>query len=83
MKLEYFEYYDGYRFLLIFENGEVKEVDLADLIGQRVSLDAINTARIDPEWGCLEFNDGRVDIELKTLYRYVTSCHRKEAAVCV
>ncbi|MGZ5053887.1 MAG: DUF2442 domain-containing protein, partial [Methylobacter sp.] len=71
---------DGYRFLLTFENGEVKEADLADLIGQHVSLDALNTARIDPEWGCLEFNNGWVDIEPKTLYRYVTGDRYKEVA---
>ncbi len=80
MKLKHFEHYDGYRFLLTFENGEVKEADLADLIGQHVSLDALNTARIDLEWGCLEFNEGRVDIEPKTLYRYVTGSHYKEVA---
>jgi len=44
IKLKHFEHCDGYRFLLNFENGEVKEADLADLIGQHVSLDALNTA---------------------------------------
>jgi len=47
MKLKHFEHYDGYRFLLTFENGEGKEADLADLIGQHVSMEALNTARID------------------------------------
>lgn len=80
MKLKHFEHYDGYRFLLTFENGEVKEADLIDLIGHYVSVDALSTARIDPEWGCLEFNGGRVDIEPKTLYRFATDNHYKEVA---
>jgi hypothetical protein len=80
MKLKHFEHYDAYRFLLTFENGEVKEADLVDLIGHHVSLDALNTARIDPEWGCLEFNGGRVDIEPKTLYQFATGDHYKEVA---
>jgi hypothetical protein len=80
MKLKHFEHYDGYRFLLTFENGEVKEADLADLIGRHVPLDALNTARIGPEWGCLEFNDGSVDIEPKTLYRFATAGHYEEVA---
>ena len=80
MKLKHFEHYDAYRFLLTFENGEVKEADLMDLIGHHVSLDALNTARIDPEWGCLEFDGGRVDIEPKTLYRFATAKHYKDVA---
>ncbi len=80
MKLKHFEHYDGYRFLLVFENGEAKEADLTDLIGHHVSADALNTARIDPEWGCLEFNDGQVDIEPKTLYRFATDDAYKEVA---
>ena len=80
MKIKHFEHVDGYRFLLTFENGEIKEADLADLIGHHVSLDALNTARIDPEWGCLEFNGGKVDIEPKTLYQFATASHYQEVA---
>jgi hypothetical protein len=80
MKLKHFEHYDAYRFLLTFENGVVKEADLFDLIGHYVSLDALNTAHIDPEWGCLEFNGGKVDIEPKTLYQFATADHYKEVA---
>ena len=61
---------DAYRFLILFENGENKEVDLFNLIAKHVSLEQLNTARIDTEWGCLEFNDGQVDIEPKTLYQF-------------
>jgi hypothetical protein len=80
MKLKYFEHYEGYLFLLTFENGEVREADLIDLIGLHVSVDALNTARIDPEWGCLEFNGGKVDIEPKTLYRFATDNRYQEVA---
>lgn len=80
MKLKHFEHYDGYHFLLTFENGEVKEADLVDLIGHHVSPDALNTARIDTEWGCLEFNGGKVDIEPKTLYQFATVEQHKEVA---
>jgi len=80
MKIKHFEHLGGYHFLLTFENGETKETDLENLIGHHVSLDALNTARIDPEWGCLEFNDGRVDIEPKTLYQFATANHYKEVA---
>ena len=71
MKLKHFEHIDAYRYLLIFENDEQKDVDLIDLIGIHVSLEQLNTAHIDPEWGCLEFNAGFVDIEPKTLYQFV------------
>lgn len=80
MKLKHFERHAGYHFLLTFENGEVKEADLADLIAQHVPLDILVTARIDPEWGCLEFNGGRVDIEPKTLYQFANAVERKEVA---
>lgn len=80
MKLKHFEHGNAYRFLLTFENGETKEADLMDLIGQHVSLEALDTARIDAEWGCLEFNGGKVDIEPKTLYQFATADHYKEVA---
>jgi hypothetical protein len=80
MKIKHFAHLDGYRFLLAFENGVVKETDLLDLIGHYVSLDGLNTAHIDTEWGCLEFNGGQVDIEPKTLYQFATAEHYKEVA---
>jgi hypothetical protein len=69
MKLLNFEKKDHYRFSLTFENGEMKEIDLQHLIGQHVSSEFLDTARINKEWGCLEFKDGAVDIEPKTLYK--------------
>jgi hypothetical protein len=73
MKLQNFTQQDGYRFQLVFENGEIKNADLKNLIGSHVELEALNTARIDNEWGCLEFKNGCVDVEPKTLYRYATT----------
>jgi Protein of unknown function (DUF2442) len=71
MKLKNFEQQDDYKFKLMFENGEAKVADLKNLIGSHVGLVDLNTARIDAEWGCLEFKNGMVDIEPKTLYRFV------------
>jgi hypothetical protein len=47
-----------------------KESDLKALIGTFVEEGQLNTAKIDTEWGCLEFKNGAVDIERKTLYHY-------------
>ena len=69
MKLKHFEQKSGYQFRLFFENGEVKETDLKPLIAQYVNEADLTTARIDRDWGCLEFKNGMVDIEPKTLYR--------------
>ncbi len=74
MKIIDFKNLGGYRFFLRFENGETKEVDLKNLISQKVELNALDSARIDKEWGCLEFKDGLVDIEPKTLYKF---CNRQ------
>lgn len=59
-----------YIFTLFFENGESKESDLKELIEKHVSLQQLKTAQINSDWGCLEFNNGMVDIEPKTLYNY-------------
>jgi hypothetical protein len=80
MKLKKFEHLESYRFKLEFVNGETKEVDLADLIAKHVGFESLSSARIDAEWGCLEFNDGSVDIEPKTLYKFATSnCFERAA----
>jgi len=76
MKLKQFEHCNGYVFKLIFNNGEIRETNLEPLIGDYVSLKNIQTARIDPEWGCLEFNAGMVDIEPNTLYHF--SSYKKD-----
>jgi len=71
MKLIKFIHQQGYCFTLFFANGESKDADLKALIGAYVALNELKTARLNPEWGCLEFNEGHADIEPKTLYRYV------------
>jgi hypothetical protein len=70
MKLKSFKHQDNYRFILTFDNGETRESDLRGLLEKYVGIEGVATARIDPEWGCLEFNNGMVDIEPKTLYRH-------------
>jgi len=70
MKIVNFKNLGDYHFFLEFENGEKREVDLTKLISTKVSQDELNSARIDGDWGCLEFKNGMVDIEPKTLYKY-------------
>jgi len=70
MKLKHFTRLEAYQFKFIFENGEVKEAVLKELINNYVDLEALNTAHLDTNWGCLEFKGGMVDIEPKTLYEY-------------
>lgn len=77
MKLVQCKHHQDYVFNLLFENGESKQSDLRALIEKYVSPNELDTACVNPEWGCLEFNHGRVDIEPKTLYRHastVTPC---------
>lgn len=73
MKLKEVQNISGYQFLFVFENGEHKEVDIEPLISKYVSKDETKTAHVDEEWGCLEFKNGSVDIEPKTLYAFVKS----------
>lgn len=80
MKLKKIEHLEGYRFKLEFVNGEIKAVDLTGLIAKHVGLDDLPSACIDPEWGCLQFNNGNVDIEPKTLYKFSTTHHLERAA---
>lgn len=72
MKLVNFKHLQGYWFILNFENGEEKRVNLSGLIEKYVCIENTNTAQINPEWGCLEFNHAMVDIDPKTLYRYAS-----------
>jgi hypothetical protein len=78
MKLKQFEHRGNYVFALTFNNGVFMETDLSPLIESHVDVSETNSARIDPDWGCLEFKDGAVDIEPKTLYLWAEShnlCH--------
>ena len=71
MKLNDFTNINNYIFEFNFENGLHKRVDIAPLIQAKVSLKDLKSAHIDEDWGCLEFNDGMVDIDPKTLYKFV------------
>jgi len=71
MKLSQIKHEKDYNFLITFENGEESLVDLRSLISNYVEQSELKTAKIDQEWGCLEFKGGEVDIEPKTLYNYV------------
>ncbi len=73
MKLKEAQNISGYKFLFVFENGEQKEANIEPLISKYVSKEETNTAHVDEEWGCLEFKNGSVDIEPKTLYTFVKS----------
>ncbi|MCX7192264.1 MAG: DUF2442 domain-containing protein [Proteobacteria bacterium] len=73
MKLKQFEQQCGYVFGLTFANGEFIEADLAPLIAKHVDASELTSARIDQDWGCLEFNNGAVDIEPNTLYQWAES----------
>lgn len=70
MKLVDFKHQQNYLFSLTFANGECKVVDLKHLLEKHLDVADLSTARLDKDWGCLEFKDGMVDIEPKMLYRY-------------
>lgn len=80
MKLTQFTRKSGYLFILTFANGECLETDLRALLGGYVDAEGLDTAHLDTEWGCLEFKDGMVDIEPKTLYRYAKTQAEKQVA---
>ena len=69
MKLQNFQN-SGFEFSLGFENGQSIKVNLNPLIGKYISKQDLASARLDSEWGCLEFCDGSVDVDPSTLYRY-------------
>ena len=80
MKLRFLQQERGYRYRLTFDSGEVMSIDLHGLIGTYVSEEQLKTAHLDPEWGCLEFRDGEVDIEPRTLYRFARQQIEQEVA---
>jgi len=73
MKLRQFEQHRDYVFGLTFANGEFIEADLAPLLKDHVDATELASARIDQDWGCLEFKNGAVDIEPNTLYQWAES----------
>jgi hypothetical protein len=80
MKLEKIQHLDDYLFLLTFETGEVVRANLKMLIGDYVDQSQLASARVDSDWGCLEFNHGQVDIDPKTLYQFVMTQKYQQAA---
>jgi len=80
MKLIKITHLTDYKFILFFENGESKETNLKELIAKHVNIEQVKTAKINPEWGCLEFNAGKVDIEPKTLYKFANTANNIPAA---
>jgi hypothetical protein len=79
MKLQSFRN-TGFEFTLTFAGGETVAVDLRPLIGAHLKEEDLASARIDPDWGCLEFRNGTVDIDPTTLYRYATGHRASQAA---
>ncbi len=79
MRLLRFNNIEGYLFDLAFEDGTEKIVDISTLIGSKINRDDLKSAHIDKEWGCLEFKQGMVDIEPKTLYRFAISSSGKDS----
>ena len=75
MKLREIRHQAGYEFFVKFENEEEKLVNLKDLISDYVNQSELSTARINQEWGCLDFKGGKVDIEPKTLHKYSHKSH--------
>lgn len=51
MKLKHFQHLDACSFVLTFENSEVVQADLKDLLSNHVTLDELGSARIDSDWG--------------------------------
>jgi hypothetical protein len=77
MRLINFDIVENSIFNFVFDNGVQKKADIKNLLKDKVSNTELKTARINQEWGCLEFNDGMVDIEPKTLYNYTQSYSNK------
>jgi hypothetical protein len=73
MKLKSFEHKSNYVFALEFYDSSRVEADLSPLLQAYLEPAAIETAQIDPEWGCLMFKNGMIDIEPKTLYNFAHS----------
>lgn len=73
MKLKSFDKKHDYEFIFTFENGEQKQTYIKELVAKYLQPHELDTAKINKDWGCLEFKDCVVDIEPKTLYHYCTT----------
>ena len=70
MKLQNIQRLNNFIFKLEFINGEIMEVNLASLVKDKVNKIDPTTAKINADWQCLEFNNGSIDIEPKTLFEF-------------
>ena len=76
MKLKQIKHDHNYQFFLTCTNQEMAKVDLEQLIAKYVNSEEIKTARVNQEWGCLEFKNGAFDIKPKTLDKF---CHQSHS----
>lgn len=70
MRLIKYKNLNNYKFYLEFENQISGEVNLEKLISKHLSLVELASVNLNKKRGCLEFKDGMVDIEPKTLYKF-------------
>jgi len=70
MRLKEFKKQNDYIFNLRFEDGTKRTVDISALVNSKVKVNELKSAKIDNDWGCLEFKDGMIDIDPKTLYNF-------------
>ncbi len=80
MKLKTFRQKNGFEFVFEFENGERKEADIEQLVSKYLQPNELKSAKLNGEWGCLEFKDGAVDIEPRTLYKYCSTYNQPKGA---
>ena len=57
MKLKKLINKGDFEFVLEFENHQLFEINLKELISEKIKKRELQTAKIDEEWGCLEFNE--------------------------
>ncbi len=72
MKLQSFKNLN-FEFSLVFSNGEMFVVNLKALLEGYISEADLASARLDSDWGCLEFLNGTVDIDPTILYCYAVN----------
>lgn len=61
---------EHYLFFLEFSGGKRLGCDLSPLLAAHLKESDLDSMKVDPDWGCLEFLDGQVDIDPRTLFRW-------------
>ena len=64
---------DGHRLSLCFSNGQNRVLDMSPLLDKGVfkalrDESVFNDVKINPDFGCLEWKDGEIDIDTDTAY---------------